>query len=373
VKILFIFHEAQFTGATLALSGNVKWFSEHTDFLMSFLFLENGPLKNEFVKTGPVFLWRKENLKKRSIFRKVVDRIMKTDYQTRLLLNLKKRKYDLIYANTVMCSELIQKVAHFDTKIVWHIHELELAIRCMGTERLKAEKYVNYIIANSKSTMNNLLRYGIDKNKVSVHYPGIDIRKIQNSSLSFSARETLKIPSEAFIIGSSGTAIDRKGIWDFVSLPLIIDSIFPENKFYYLWVGKLFNKEIVEYDLEKAGLTDRIIFSGEQRDPFPYYNIFDIYVSCSKEESFGLSAIESAVLHKPLVCYKNTGGIEEIAEQSNNITIPYLNLPEMAKKIIEVYRDKDRIKELGNLAFENAKRYDNEIIMPDLYNYLKNT
>lgn len=372
MKILFIFHEAHLTGATLALYGTVKWYSENTGISISFLLKENGILNNEMSQIGTVYLWNQENFNKRNIFQKVVDRIIKPiSYQQKLLEHLRNQKFDILYANTIICSDIIKALSILNCKIVWHIHELELAIRCIGKHHLEADKYVHAIIANSESTRNNLVCNGIDKTKISVHYPFINIQKIQNSSVSFSVRDSLKIPDDAFIIGSSGSGIERKGIQDFIRLPIIIDYFFPDNNFYYLWVGKIFNKEIIDYDLEKSGLKNKVILSGEQIDPFPYYNIFNIFVSCSKEESFGLSAIEAASLHKPLVCFKNTGGIEEIVDQADNLTVPYLNSIEMAKKIIEIYNDSTKILELGNLAFETANKYDIEIIMPKMYDYLK--
>jgi glycosyltransferase involved in cell wall biosynthesis len=371
VKILFIFHEAHLTGASLALFGNVKWFSENTDISMSFLLKENGILKNEISRIGKVYHWEKANITNKNIFIKVLNRIFKSLFQKILLVRLKKQKFDIIYANTVLCSDIIEKMADFSCKMVWHIHELELAIKCIGEDHLKAEKYVHYIIANSKSTKTNLVRHGINENKILVHYPFIDIKKIQSSTIPFSLKESLKIPADSFIIGSSGSGTDRKGIQDFIRLPIMIDYLFPENKFCYLWVGKIFNKEIIEYDLEKSGVKSKMFFSGEQRDPFPFYKIFDIFVSCSKEESFGLSALEAAALHKPLICFKNTGGIEEITEQAGNVTVLYLNLIEMSKAIIEIYGDSQAMLKLGNHAFETAMKYDIERIMPDMYKFLK--
>lgn len=372
MKILFIFHEAHLTGATLALFGTVKWYSENTDFSMSFLLKENGILKNEISKIGPVYNWTQEYLPKRNFVQKVVSRIIKPkSYRQKLLENLRNQKFDILYANTILCSDIIKDMAYFNCKIVWHIHELELAIKCLGKHHLEADKYVHAIIANSKSTMSNLVRNGIDKTKICVHYPFINIQEIQNLSMSISVRESLKIPSDSFIIGGSGSGIERKGIQNFIQLPLIINYLFPNKNFYYLWVGEICNKEVVQYDLDKSGIKDNFIFCGEQKNPFPYYKVFDIFVSCSKEESFGLSAIEAAALHKPLLCYKNTGGIEEIVEQANNITVPYLNIIEMAKKIIEIYSNKAKILALGNLAFETAKNFDIEIIMPKMFDYIK--
>ena len=72
MKILFIFHEANLTGATLSLFGNVKWYSDNTDITMHFLLKENGILNNEISQIGTVYLWQKENSTNKSIFRKVL-------------------------------------------------------------------------------------------------------------------------------------------------------------------------------------------------------------------------------------------------------------------------------------------------------------
>jgi glycosyltransferase involved in cell wall biosynthesis len=371
MKILFIFHEAQLTGATLALLRNVEWYSENTDISQEFLLKQSGVLIHELSGFGNVYLWENEDPSTKNLFIKGLKSFSSKIRRYRLLKHLKKQKFDLIYANTILCSELIEKTAGFKCKILWHIHELELAIICYGVNRLEASRYVQFIIANSKSTKNNLIKQGIDPDKISVHYPITDIAKIHSSSSELPVRESLGIPLEAFVIGTSGLGIERKGIHDFIQLPLIIDSLYPGNNFYYLWVGKIFNKDVIDYDLEKAGLKSRVLFPGELRDPYPYYKVFDIFISCSKEESFGLSAVEAAAFHKPLVCFKGTGGIEEIVEQAGNQPVPYLNMIEMAKQIIDIYMDTKKRMRLGDLAFETAKMFETEKIMPKMYDYLK--
>jgi glycosyltransferase involved in cell wall biosynthesis len=106
-------------------------------------------------------------------------------------------------------------------------------------------------------------------------------------------------------------------------------------------------------------------------NPFPYYELFDIFVSFSKEESFGLSALEAAALHKPLVCFKNTGGIEELVEQAGNITIPYLDMIKMGQKLIEMQKDSNMLHQLGCDSYLVAQKYEENIVMPQMYNFLK--
>jgi glycosyltransferase involved in cell wall biosynthesis len=364
MKILFVFHEAEYSGASILLLRIVKWLSKNTDFSMSFLLKTNGPLAIQINEIGKVYYWDPVNPVKRSILWKIVNRVKKQKtYQDKLVEQLEKQEFDLIYANTILSSDIIVQVAHFKCIKVWHIHELELAINIIGKQYLGAEKHVNLIIANSLSTFDNLINSGIDVTKIRVIYPIIDRKGIISAVFDPDLKETLGIPGDAFLIGTSGVGIDRKGIHTFVQLPLIVDYLFPANNFYYLWVGKKVNFDIIQHDLNKSGLSKRIIFVGEQDNPFTYYKLFDIFISCSREESFGLSAIEAAALGKPLICFENTGGLEEIVREAENLTVPYLNIVEMARTIIDLYNNRDKLTKLGNKASDYSVKFDQELIM----------
>lgn len=364
MKILFVFHEAELSGASILLYRMVKWLSENTSISLSFLLKSDGPLMKEINELGQIYFWEETPPRKRTIPEKFLSRVLKLrTWQDIIVDRLEKENFDIVYANTFLSSEVIIRIARFKCKKIWHIHELELAISIIGKERLNAGKYVDLFIANSKSTYNNLMEYNINKERIRIVYPIIDIKSIDDPLKKTNLRVLLGIPEDAFIIGSSGAGTDRKGVNSFIHLPIIIDHFLPGNNFYYLWVGKILNSEIIEHDLKKTGLTGRVIFSGERKNPFPYYNIFDIYISCSKEESFGLSAIEAAALRKPMICFEKTGGLEEIVKEANNITVPYMNIMEMAKNIIDIHNDRDKLRRLGKNASEYSKKFDQDLIM----------
>jgi len=372
-KILFIFHEANRTGATLNLFNMVKWLSENSDISMSFLFKENGNLVNDLSKVGVVYLWNPDPVQTdQSLLKKVVNYIKKRNNRKSLFKQLIKCNFKLIYANTLTSSDIIKDLAPLKCKILWHIHELDLAINILGQNLLDASSYISLFIANSNSTKVNLKKHGIDGTKIKVLNPIINYNKIQSLGFEPGFKQTLRIPDDAFIIGSSGSGTERKGISTFIQLPVIVDYLFPENKFYYMWIGKIFNSKIIEHDIETLGMKNRILLPGEQKNPLPFYRIFDIYISCSKEESFGISAIEAAVMGKPLICFEKTGGLEEIVNQAGNITVPYMNIIVMARKIIELYFDRDKLANLGMKASKYAKKFDEELIMPEFKKILVN-
>lgn len=374
MNILFVFHHAGITGAALLLYSTVEWLNKNTDVKMSFLLRDDGPLKNELARFGNVYEWNFESPKQNSLFYRIKRRLYQSKTTQDLLIEqLENEKFDLLYFNTILCSSIIKKLAHFQSKKIWHIHELELAIKTHGIAHLEAKTCIDKIIANSNSTKNNLVSHGFNSSTVSMIYPFINLEKIKGNSQEFSAKKELNIPEDAFVIGTSGTAIETKGVQSFLMLPSILDHLMPGNKFYFVWVGTCSYKQkiVVDYDLAKSGNTSRVIFTGEQRNPFPYYKSFDVFVSTSKEESFGMSAIEAGSLNKPLICFKNTGGIEEIVDRAENITIDYMDIYQMAQSIINLYKNREKINELGNKAERFSEKYDINTVMPELYAFLK--
>lgn len=369
-KILFILHEAHITGATINLFRMAKWISENSDISMSFLIKDPGILINDLSRIGKIYLWNVLSVNRKGRFIKIVNNIKRKLYLKKLFVILKNEQFDIIYANTIASSPIIKAISKLNCMVYWHIHELELAINTIGKYHLEAEKYVDMIIANSVSTSMYLNDYGIPSHKIKVVFPIIDYNLITKSKYDYNLKQLLKIPQNAFIIGSSGTGTNRKGINTFIQLAVLIERLVSQKNIYYLWVGKIYEFETISYDINKSGMEDKIILPGEIVDPIPYYNIFDIFISCSKEESFGLSAIEAAALSKPLICFEKTGGLEEIVRQSDNIIIPYLNIIEMANSVIEIYNDKDKQIELGIKASNYVKRFDKDIVMNELVKLL---
>lgn len=374
MKILFVFHHGGITGASLALYSTIEWLSENTTFEMSFLLRENGIVGEMVSKYGKVYNWEEEEYKQLNILSRIKRKIFPIKTKTQILIDeIEKQNFDIIYFNTIICSKIIHQFAKLHSVKIWHIHELELAINYYGIKHLNAVSNISKVIANSRSTELALLKFGFNKNIISVVYPFINCHKITESLNPQVQRHDFNIPENAFIIGTSGTVMDRKGVDSFISLSVMIDKLLPNNEFYYTWVGGYTNKQKImfDHDLLKSGKSDRVLFLGEHKNPYPLYNLFDVFVSTSKEESFGLSALESAYLSKPLLCFANTGGIEEIVRDSKNIVVPYLDIYELAKNIIVLYNDKLLRKTQGESAKKNSEQFDVNVIMPQLTDFLK--
>jgi glycosyltransferase involved in cell wall biosynthesis len=373
VKILFIFHEARLTGATLALYRIVFWLKHNTNISMSFILLEKGDLYENLTKLGLVVDWPNYNTSSLSFKKKIVQKVFKKYNQNKILRQLRKENFDIIYFNTIVSSSIAKVFTDFKAKKVWHVHEIELATKTIGENYLNAHYLFDIIIANSKSTESYLQSIKIESSKIHVFYPVINRFEITNQSkvaISKSFEDNIK---NSFVIGSSGTAIERKGIQAFLITSKIIQEIYPNNNFKFVWVGSIDNQEkiMVEYDIERAGLKDKVYFLGLKNNPYPYYLKFDVFVSTSKEESFGLSLMEAAFLKKPVICFDNTGALCELVKNAENIVVPYLDVNKLAIEIIKLSNNPIILEDLAKKAGMSAQKYDENTIMPALLSFLK--
>lgn len=372
MKILFVFHEARLTGASLALFRVVDWLKRNSDLNMFFLFKENGPLQQDLLNYGTSISWDtiEKPIAANRFLRVFIQR--KTSQQI-LLERVQKENFDLVYFNTIVVSDMILMMAELKVKKLWHIHELELAAKTIGISKLNAISHVDYVVANSESTKSFLLEQGVDKNLISVFYPTINVRAIiEKSQVESRALEGLPIEN-SFVIGSSGTVLERKGVQAFMILAKTIDRIYPDNNFKYVWAGALNGRDriIIEHDIRKAGLHEKVFFTGELSNPYPVYKLFDVFVSTSKEESFGLALIEAACLRKPLFCFENSHEIERLVKSASNFTTDYLDVLSMSEQLIELSKNKELLAMAGERALVTAKRYDEDKIMPPFLSFLK--
>lgn len=107
-----------------------------------------------------------------------------------------------------------------------------------------------------------------------------------------------------------------------------------------------------------------IISVGKIANPKEILAIADVFILPSETESFGLSALEAMAMKIPVIS-TNTGGIPELNIHGKTGYMSKVgDYEDMAKHTIELLSDDKKFQEFRNNAFEQAKNFDIETVLP---------
>ncbi len=349
MKALFVLHEATRTGAPLMLLSVLKWMQKNKKFEEThLLIMKSGVLEEDFknicTKVYKVSEARSHESYLTKIYYKLVSYIgHRTTSKTRYLRHISNNKYDFIYGNCAPTLDVALKIKanSLNSKLILHIHELEVVLKMHLNKQNNKLHLVDQFIAASYLVKDNLVNlWNVNDDKVDVVYECTEYREL----------ETTKKVDNLFIVGASGSVQWRKGDDIFLQVARYINKQYPEVKMKFVWVGANYKKDIIEEDLKKLNLNIEVAFVGEQRCPETYYKEFSVFLMTSREDPFPLVCIEMAKLETPIICFKGATGTEEFLERGGGKIVPYLDIEAMAESVIDYYNIPDDLKADGKKA-----------------------
>src|SRR5690606_13907674 len=126
--------------------------------------------------------------------------------------------------------------------------------------------------------------------------PSIELSDEQKNSL----RKRLKIAPNSFVIGFVGRLFDKyKRVSDLIIAFAPIAETYPMARL--IIVGDGPDKEMLMKLTNSLSITDKVIFTGYQSNTRPFYNIMNLFVLPSMNESFGLVLIEAMFVKVPVI------------------------------------------------------------------------
>ena len=340
-SILFISHDASRTGAPIVFLHFLKWLRLNTNVHFIIILRQAGELEDSFCEIAPTFVLDRGSMSRSNIASELID-----------------YNIGLIFSNTAVNGDILELLNKFECPVISYIHELEHIITtfCGIDNFKKVKEYTNqYIAASSPVKENLVLKHGITKESVEIINEGIPLidRSLEDQSR---IREELYlkfgIPRNALIVGGCGTICWLKG----TDLLIQVASAILQNKktnlpIHFVWIGgPTKGAYFVEltYDIEKLELQPFFHFLGVQSDSLSYLSALDVFVLPSREDAFPLVCLEASFLGKPIVCFRESGGIHEYVESDCGFVVSYLNIVEMSSKILDLLDDQDLRIRLGN-------------------------
>ena len=146
---------------------------------------------------------------------------------------------------------------------------------------------------------------------------------------------------QSFEIGFIGRLTEQKQPLEFVEIVAGLREKFPSLRAVMIGDGEL--KDEVQRKIEREGLSDTIFLTGFQKNPFPWVNRCEIMAMPSQWEGFGLTAVESMFLGKPVLA-RPVGGLRQIVTEKNgaqcNSTEEFVRQAERLLTHPDIYEEK---------------------------------
>lgn len=210
------------------------------------------------------------------------------------------------------------------------------------------------IIANSKMVKREIIdTYGINPEKISVIYSGIELKEI-DYKLSFEKlSKEFNLTKDSPIILFVGSGYKRKGVYEFLK---IIKAL--ENKdVISIIIGKEKNIKFYNSLAIELGIESRVIFTGARNDVDNFYAISDIFLFPTHYEPFG-NVILEAMNKKNVIFTTMQNGASEIIGREFIMQNP-LDFT-VVEKINMLLKNKELLKEVQDHNRHKSKQFSIE-------------
>lgn len=354
-EILFVSHDASRTGAPRALLHFLRWFKENCDRPFSILLGAGGDLTAEFEALADTWSldrsrWCPGGRRAQLLGAMGLDGRARRNHEADVQRFAARRSPALVYANSISSAPAIGMLAP-RVPVLTHVHELEFEFHAHASPALsQLLKEAQKFIACSNAVKENLLgKYAVPAARVETVYESIPVHQVRAERSREQVLRELRIPDNALLLVGSGLGQWRKGTDLFMQLARLLSK--HRSTAYFAWIGGSARDVLeIEHDVRSAGLTENVRVTGAVPKSADYFAAADVFVLTSREDPYPLVCLEAAALAKPIVCFAGAGGMPEFVEEDGGFVVPYLNLTEMADRVITLLDSSELRARMGAAA-----------------------
>ncbi|TVQ79262.1 MAG: glycosyltransferase [Phycisphaeraceae bacterium] len=261
---------------------------------------------------------------------------MSQEYARLVLTLCGRHEFDVIHAHDWMTYPAGMALARATGKpLVAHIHSTEfdrsgehVVQGIYDIERRGMHAAVRVLAVSELTRSIVTARYGVEKEKISVVYNGIQV----DDRVDFSKA---RIESRDKLVLFLGRITMQKGPEYFIGAAKRVLEKMPNVKFIVAGSGDMAVRTI---ELAAAmGIGHKVLFAGFLRgsDVDRIYQMADLYVMPSVSEPFGIAPLEAIRNDTPVLISK-TSGVSEVLRHA--LKVDFWDVEEMANKILAVLR-----------------------------------
>lgn len=161
------------------------------------------------------------------------------------------------------------------------------------------------------------------------------------------------LDENSYDVGFIGRLSEEKQPLEFVRIVAQLRSHFSGLRAVMIGEGQL--RQEVEQQIEKSGLNDCITLAGFMRNPFPMVRHCRVMIMPSSWEGFGLTAVESFALGKPVLA-RPVGGLKKLVSDDNGVLCE--TTEEFVRHATELLKNADLYERKSKQAYHSAFVYN---------------
>lgn len=215
----------------------------------------------------------------------------------------------------------------------------------------------------SKSTNDDLVRFGIPEKNIKIISNGVDLAQIK------------KVPKKEnnLTLIYVSRLVQMKGIEDAIK---VFAEVYKTNNFSRFWIvgsGSPPYKNCLKQLTVSLGVEKATTFFGyvSETKKVELLQKAHFLVHTSIREGFGLVVVEANSQGTPAIVYNSPGLRDLVKNGVNGFQVEKGDIPAMAKKIIHLSNDPKKYSNLVKSSINESKKYNWDLMTRKSLNYLK--
>ena len=272
--------------------------------------------------------------------------------------------YAIPHAYAAYMAKKMLKEKNIGIKVVTTLHGTDITLVGSHPNYKEAVEFSinksDVVTTVSESLKKDTLRLFDINKEIEVIYNFIDFEKYPDISEPECQRLSIAKEDERIITHISNLRPVKRPS-DVIDIFYKVQKVIPSK---LLLVGEGPEREHIENQVKKLGIIDKVLFLGNSNEVNKLLCYSDLFLLPSETESFGLAALEAMAAKTPVIS-TNSGGLPEV--NINNLT-GFLSdvgdTNDMAKNAIYILEDDDRLQQFKMNAFNHAKTFSLEKVLP---------
>lgn len=188
---------------------------------------------------------------------------------------------------------------------------------------------------------------------------GVDVARFDPEKVGAgnTARASLGIPQDAFVVGLIGRQVREKGVAEFLQAAIRLAAGYPQC--WVLVVGERLSSDHAqgveaEFAQARAALGERLVAPGLRNDVPEMLAAMDVFCLPSWREGMPRTIIEAMMMARPVVATDIRGSREEVVHGETGLLVPTRAPEQLAAAIARCMDDPAWAREMGRKGRQRA-------------------